>query len=41
MGIDPEETPREEVYEIAQYLDIDGQGDMNKVELIEAVEAEP
>jgi len=39
-GIDPEEVTREEVYEMAQDLDIDGRGDMNKAELIEAVEAE-
>ena len=38
--IDPEEVTREEVYEMAQDLDIDGRGDMNKAELIEVVEAE-
>lgn len=38
-GIDPEEVTRDEVYEMAQELDIEGRSDMSKQELIEAVEA--
>lgn len=39
-GIDPDEVTRDEVYEMAQDLDIDGRSDMSRAELIEAVEAE-
>lgn len=35
--LDPEEVTRDEVYEMAQDLDIDGRSEMNKQELIEAV----
>lgn len=38
-GIDSDEITRKEVYEMAQDLAIDGRGDMNKAELIKAVEA--
>ncbi|MDG5818519.1 Rho termination factor N-terminal domain-containing protein [Natronococcus sp. A-GB7] len=38
--IDPEEVTRDEVYEMAKDLDIDGRSDMSKQELVEAVEAE-
>lgn len=37
--IDPDEVTREEVYTMAQDLDIDGRSDMSKQELIEVVEA--
>jgi len=38
-GLDAEEVTREEVYEMAQDLGIDGRSEMDKSELIEAVEA--
>lgn len=38
-SIDPEEVSRDEVYEMAQDLDIDGRSDMTKQGLIEAVKA--
>lgn len=37
--LDPEKVTRDEVYEMAQDLDIDGRSEMSKQELIEAVEA--
>lgn len=37
-GLDPEAVTRDEVYEMAKDLNIDGRSDMNKAELVEAVE---
>jgi integrase len=37
-GINPEEVTRDLVYEMAQDLDIDGRSEMDKAQLIEAVE---